>query len=164
MDLQLLNYFRPLVASWFFKISYWNIYSTHSFIVLLGWLKALPACQVASVWLCDLMDCSQPGSSVHGDSPGKNTGVGCCAILQGIFLTQGSNSSSSCLLHWRAGSLPLRRGNSSWEPKPGGQAGEPFLYLSWATIPGDNQCFPAPVTLSMVFPVPEMPFPAIFAW
>ena len=25
--------------------------------------------------LCDPMDCSLPGSSVHGDSPGKNTGV-----------------------------------------------------------------------------------------
>ena len=29
--------------------------------------------------LCNLMDCSLPGSSVHGDSPGKNTGVGCPA-------------------------------------------------------------------------------------
>ena len=28
------------------------------------------------------MDCSPPGSSVHGDSPGKNTGVGCHALLQ----------------------------------------------------------------------------------
>ena len=38
------------------------------------------------------MDCSPPGSSVHGDSPGKNTGVGCHALLpQGIFPTQGSN-------------------------------------------------------------------------
>ena len=27
--------------------------------------------------LCDPMDCSLPGSSVHGDSPSKNTGVGC---------------------------------------------------------------------------------------
>ena len=27
------------------------------------------------VWLCDPMDCSPPGSSVHRDSPGKNTGV-----------------------------------------------------------------------------------------
>ena len=35
--------------------------------------------------LCDLMDCSPPGSSVHGDSQGKNTGVGCHALLQGIF-------------------------------------------------------------------------------
>ena len=41
--------------------------------------------------LCDPMDCSPPGSSVHGDSPGKNTGVGCHALLQGIFLTQGLN-------------------------------------------------------------------------
>ena len=30
-------------------------------------------------------------SSVHGDSPGKNTEVGCHALLQGIFPTQGSN-------------------------------------------------------------------------
>ena len=27
--------------------------------------------------LCNPMDCSPPDSSVHGDSPGKNTGVGC---------------------------------------------------------------------------------------
>ena len=31
-----------------------------------------------------------PGSSVHGDSPGKNTGAGCHTLLQGIFPTQGS--------------------------------------------------------------------------
>ena len=41
--------------------------------------------------LCDPMDCSPPGFSVHGDSPGKKTGVGCHALLQGIFPTQGSN-------------------------------------------------------------------------
>ena len=40
---------------------------------------------------CDSMDCSPPDSSVHGDSPGKNIGVGCQALLQGIFPTQGSN-------------------------------------------------------------------------
>ena len=40
------------------------------------------------------MDCSLPGSSVHGDSPGKNTGVGCHSLLQGIFPTQGSNQVS----------------------------------------------------------------------
>ena len=44
------------------------------------------------------MDCSLPGSSVHGDPPGKNTGVGCHALLQGIFPTQGSNPG---LLHCR---------------------------------------------------------------
>ena len=41
--------------------------------------------------LCDLVDSSPSGSSVHGDSPGKKTGVGCHALLQGIFLTQGWN-------------------------------------------------------------------------
>ena len=39
--------------------------------------------------------------------PGKNTGVGCHFLLQGIFLTQGSNSHLLHLLHWQAGSLPL---------------------------------------------------------
>ena len=41
--------------------------------------------------LWDPMDCSPRGSSVHVDSPGKNTGVSCHAFLQGIFPTQGSN-------------------------------------------------------------------------
>ena len=41
--------------------------------------------------LCDPMDYSLPGSSFHGDSPGKYTKVGCHALFQGIFLTQGSN-------------------------------------------------------------------------
>ena len=43
--------------------------------------------------LCDPMNCSPPGSSVHGDSLGKNTGVGSHSLLQRIFLTQGSNPS-----------------------------------------------------------------------
>ena len=38
------------------------------------------------------------------NSPGKNTGVGNHSLLQGIFLTQGSNS---CLLYWQASSFPL---------------------------------------------------------
>ena len=44
--------------------------------------------------LCDPIDCSPPGSSVRGDSPGKNTGVGCHALLQGIFPTQGLTRSA----------------------------------------------------------------------
>ena len=48
--------------------------------------------------LCDPMDCTPPGSFVHGNSLGKNTAVGCHALLQGIFPTQGSNS---CLPHYR---------------------------------------------------------------
>ena len=41
--------------------------------------------------LCDPMECSLPDSSVHENSPGKNTGVVCHAILEGIFPPQGSN-------------------------------------------------------------------------
>ena len=37
------------------------------------------------------MDCSLPASSIHGNSPGKNTGVGCHALPQGFFPTQASN-------------------------------------------------------------------------
>ena len=53
--------------------------------------QALCVCLVAQSCptLCDPMDCTLPGSSVHGDSPAKNTGVGCHAFLQGIFPTQG---------------------------------------------------------------------------
>ena len=48
--------------------------------------------------LCNPMDCSLPGSSVHEDSSGKNTEMGCHALLQRIFLIQGSNRG---LLHYR---------------------------------------------------------------
>ena len=41
--------------------------------------------------LCNPIDCSLPGSSVHGDSPGKNTEVGCHVLFQGIVPTQGWN-------------------------------------------------------------------------
>ena len=57
---------------------------------------------------CDPMDCSLPGSSVHGDSPLKNTGVCCHALLQGIFPTQGLNPHLLHLLHWQAGSLSCK--------------------------------------------------------
>ena len=48
--------------------------------------------------LCDPKGCTPPGSSVPGDSPGNNTGVGCHALLQGIFPNEGLNSG---LLHCR---------------------------------------------------------------
>ena len=51
------------------------------------------------------MGCSPPGSPVR--SLGENTGVGCHALLQGVFPTQGLNLSLLCPLHWQAGSLLL---------------------------------------------------------
>ena len=43
--------------------------------------------------------------------PGKNTGVGCHFLLQGIFPTQESNPCLLYLVHWQTGSLPLHH----WE-------------------------------------------------
>ena len=57
--------------------------------------------------LCNPNNCSPSSSSVHGDSPGKNTGVGCHVFLQEIFPTQGSNAHLLHLLHWQVGSLPV---------------------------------------------------------
>ena len=71
------------------------------------WRKSDREGEVSYVWclvaqscptLGDPTDCSLPGSSVHGDSPGNNTGVDCYALLQRIFPTQGSNPG---LLHCR---------------------------------------------------------------
>ena len=65
------------------------------------WLFATPWTPLAP-W-------SSPGSSVRREecSPGKNTGVGCHALLQGIFPTQGSNPHLLQVLHWQVGSLPV---------------------------------------------------------
>ena len=41
--------------------------------------------------LCDPMNCSPQGFSVHGDSPCKSALVGGQALLQVIFPTQGSS-------------------------------------------------------------------------
>ena len=53
------------------------------------------------------------------DFPGKNTGVGCHFLLQGIFLTQGSNLHIlldwQILYHWATREAQLSRG---WDPSP----------------------------------------------
>ena len=82
--------------------------------------------------LCDSMDCSPPGFFVHRDSPGKNTGVSCHALFQGILPTQGlnpglphcrqilsglSHQGSPRILEWVV--YPFSRG-SSW---PGNRTG-----------------------------------------
>ena len=54
------------------------------------------------------------------DSSGMDTGVGCHALLQGIFLTQGSNPRVLCLLHWQMGSLP---------PVPPGKPGDTSMLI-----------------------------------
>ena len=66
------------------------------------------------------------------DSPGKNTGEGYHALLQGIFPTQGSNPCLLCLLHWQVGSLPLA---PPWKPLMNGSPSLVCFYvtrLNWA--------------------------------
>ena len=87
-----------------------------SLLRLLGnQVEIVCASSLSYVRLCNPMVCSPPGSSVHGGLPGKNTGVGCHALFQGTFPTQGSNLRLLHLLHWQVGSLPLV---PSWKPKP----------------------------------------------
>ena len=49
------------------------------------------------------------------DSPGENTGVGCHALLQGVFLTQGSNPRLLCLLQWFFTTTATCALGSQWE-------------------------------------------------
>ena len=83
------------------------------------WKRCERACSVASV----VSDSLWPRGLQHArllwprDSPGKNTGVGCHALLQGIFQTQGSNLSFLQLLHcrrilyhWVTKEAPVKRG------------------------------------------------------
>ena len=89
-----------------------------------GLISQLFMCLVAQSCptLCDPMDCNLPGSSVHGDSPGKNAGVDCHSLLQRIFLTQRLNP-VSCI----AGGM-LCKSNS-------------FEYPTWLTFFGHSFAF-----------------------
>ena len=49
---------------------------------------------------------------VYGGSPGKNTGMGCHDLLQGIFPTQGWKTCLSCFLHWQMDSFTT---TATWE-------------------------------------------------
>ena len=95
---------------------------------------------------CDPMDCSPPGSSGHGDSPGKNIGVGCHAVFQRIFPTLGSNPGLMCckrilyhlshqgspwILAWVA--YPFSRGSSWPRNWSRGSCISGGFFTSWAT-------------------------------
>ena len=73
------------------------------------WLYRVRAWEVTSVLSASVRPCGlQPaGILCPWDSPGKDPGVGCHALLQGIFLTQGSNLPTLHLLHCQAGPSPL---------------------------------------------------------
>ena len=74
-------------------------------LVIILWVAAAKSLQSCPT-LCDPIDSSHQAPPSLGFSS-KNTGVGCHAVLHGIFLTQGSNPRLFCLLPWEAGSLSL---------------------------------------------------------
>ena len=100
-------------------------------------------CLVTSgVWLFATL----PGSSVHRDSPGKNAGVCCHTLLQGIFPTQGSNPGlphcrrilyhlshqwSPRILEWVA--YPSSRGSSWPRNRTRVSCIASCFFTSWAT-------------------------------
>ena len=92
--------------------------------------KSLQSCLI----LCNTMDCSPPSSSVHGDSPGKNTGVDCYALPQRNFPTQGLNSG---LPHCRQTLYRLRHQGSHHE-----KASVRPPYLSAVSVSSGPQGFP----------------------
>ena len=65
------------------------------------------ACAQSCPSLCDPVGYSLLSSSIHAIFSGKDHGVDCHFLLQGIFLIQESNLYLLCLLHWQADSLPL---------------------------------------------------------
>ena len=133
-------------------------------------------CLVAQLYptLCDPMDCSPPGSSVHGDTPGKNTWGGRRALLQGSFPTQGSNPG---LLHcsWilYCPQTVTREAQEYWSgqpipppgdlPDPGIKPGSPALQADSlsAELPGKPQisCNYTHITSLLILPLLPTPRP-----
>ena len=79
--------------------------------------------------LCDPMDCSPPGSSVHEIFQARILKVGCHFLLQGNFLTQRSNPG---LLHCRQS--PALQVNSLLTEPPGKRLTLPYLSLKLCSL------------------------------
>ena len=106
-------------------------------------------CSVAQMFLtlCDPMDCSWPGSSVYGDSPGKNTGVDCKPSSRGY--SQSRNwTQVSCIEGGFFTNWATREAQEYWSgytilssldlPDPGIKLGSPALQADSlpAELPG----------------------------
>ena len=97
----------PWLPSWFFSTLALNPHMTprsgslcsvvHHLLSLC--MHACIMCVLSHVWLGP--HGLQPSRLLQWTFPGKNTGAGCHFLLQGIFLTQGSNPHHLCLLHWQ---------------------------------------------------------------
>ena len=133
----------------FLKKSHVWVFRIHDLTFCWVFMLSL-CCAVLSRQSCltlyDPVNCSPPGSSVHGDSPAKNTGGGCHAPLQGIFPTQGlypalphcrqtlrhlSHQGSPRILEWVA--YPFSRGCSQPRNRTGASCIAAGFFTSWAS-------------------------------
>ena len=132
-------------------LHWWQIYFAtcfHFHFILKLILQSAVQCLVTQlcVTLCDPMVCNLPGSWVHGDSPSKNIGVDCHALLQRIFTTQGSklglphcrqilyhlsHQGSPRILEWVV--YPFSRGSSQSRNRIGISCTAGGFSTSWAT-------------------------------
>ena len=83
----------------------WEI-KTIQYIIILYYYKYCVCAQLCPT-LCNPMDCSPPGSFVHGILQARILEWVAISCSRGSSLTQGSNPHLLCLLHWQANSLPL---------------------------------------------------------
>ena len=89
--------FNFTILYWFYHISTWirpfNISCEAILVVVNSSFCFSVVCLVTQLCptLCNPLDCSLSGFSVHGDSPGKNAEVNCHFLIQGIFPTQRLN-------------------------------------------------------------------------
>ena len=116
------NGFQCPIFTWqknVFPIKYFDYFAKECSCQLALLIQCMSCFKEYSIWLvsqlwptlCDLMGSSPKGSPVHGGSPGKNTGMGCHALLPGIFPTLGSNPG---LLHCRHILYHLSHQGSPW--------------------------------------------------
>ena len=91
------------IHSWY--TIYWSLFKYSLEIILtILWTYV---CVLSRVWLFVSPGTAAPGSSVHEESPGKNTGAGCHALLQGIVSTQESNALQADSLPTEPSGRPL---------------------------------------------------------
>ena len=95
-EIWLKGYIQPFICfvnRALLKNSYAHLLQWQNFVAAatIYYVHACALSRYSHFWLCDPMHCSPPG---------KNYGVGCCALLQGIFPNKGLNPRLLCLLHW----------------------------------------------------------------
>ena len=122
------------------------------FITAHTWLLCLVTQLCPTLW--NPMDCSPSGTSLHGDSPGLNTGVDSLSLLQGLFPTQVSNlglphcrqilyhlshQESPRILEWVA--YPFSRGPSQPRNGTGVSCTAGRFFTGWLTtgLQGNSQ-------------------------